>query len=201
MDEISICLFMSTAKNITAIILAGGKSSRMGTEKGLVVFSGKSLVQHVIDALKKITDSIIIITQYPSYEKFGYPCYPDIYKEKGALGGIYTGLVNSSSQKNIVVGCDMPFLSQNVLNGLIENCDDVDVLLTMHKGKEEPLCSVYDKSCIPHFKKLIEAGQLKITDALMGLKTRMISFDKEEWFMGNEFTNINTPGQLDDLKI
>ena len=95
----------------------------------------------------------------------------------------------------------MPFLSQNVLNGLLNNCEGVDVLLTMHTEKEEPLCSVYDKSCIPHFKQLIEAGQLKITDAFMGLKTRMISFDKENWFVGNEFANINTPDQLDDLKI
>lgn len=192
---------MSSEKNITAIILAGGKSSRMKTDKGFVSFNGKILVQHVIDALKKITNNIIIITQDPAYAKFGYPCFSDIYKEKGALGGIYTGLVNSSSQKNIVVGCDMPFLSESLLNALLHNCDGVDVLLAMHKDKEEPLCSVYDKTCIPHFKQLIEKSQLKITDALAGLKTSPISFDKEDWFIGNEFANINSPDQLDDLKI
>jgi molybdopterin-guanine dinucleotide biosynthesis protein A len=181
---------------ITAIILAGGKSSRMKTNKGFVVFKEKFLVEHVIDALKKITGNIIIITQDPAYARFGYPCYPDIYKEKGALGGIYTGLVNSSTQKNIIVGCDMPFLSQNVLNGLIDNCVGVDVLLTMHKGKEEPLCSVYDKNSIPHIRSCIEQNQLKITDALLGLKTRMISFDEEEWFVGNEFANINSIEEL-----
>lgn len=192
---------LQASQHITAIILAGGKSSRMGTEKGLVSFNGKRLVEHVIDALKKITNNIIIITPNKEYEQFGFPCYADIYKEKGALGGIYTGLINSSTQKNIIVGCDMPFLSQNVLNGLVDNCDDVDVLLTMHKDKEEPLCSVYDKSCASHFKNLIEAGQLKITNALTGLKAKTICFDKEEWFIGTEFTNINTPGQLNDLKI
>lgn len=192
---------MSLKKNISAIILAGGKSSRMGREKGLVIFNNKPLVQHVIDALKKITANIIIVTQNKEYEQFGLPCYADIYKDKGALGGIYTGLVNSSSQKNIVVGCDMPFLSEKVLNSLIDHCEGVDALLTMHKEKEEPLCSVYDKSCIPHFQWLIEQDQLKITDALMGLKTRSISFDNENWFIGNEFANINSPDQLDYLKI
>jgi len=187
---------MTAADKITAIILAGGKSSRMGTEKGLVSFNGKMLVQHVVDAVKKITSSIIIITQNPVYEKLGYPCYPDIYKDRGALGGIYTGLINSSTQKNILVGCDMPFLSAPLLNGLIENCDGVDALLTIHKDKEEPLCSVYDKSCIPHFKTLLEQDRLKITDALAGLKTRTISFDKEEWFIGNEFANINSIEEL-----
>ncbi|NOT50426.1 MAG: molybdenum cofactor guanylyltransferase [Chitinophagaceae bacterium] len=191
---------MPLEKNITAIILAGGKSSRMGTEKGLVIFNGKPLVQHVIDALKKITDNIIIITQDPAYSTFGLSCYPDIYKDKGALGGIYTGLVNSPSQKNIVVGCDMPFLSQNILNGLISGSGGVDVLLTMHKDKAEPLCSIYDKSCIPHFKNLIEKDQLKITDAMAGLKPGTISFDKEEWFIGNELANINSIKELKEFE-
>lgn len=187
---------MPVHKNITAIILAGGKSSRMKTEKGLVPFNGKPLVQHVIDAVKKITDNILIVTANPAYRQLGYPCFEDEIKEKGALGGIYTGLINSSSQKNIVVGCDMPFLSPAVLNGLIGNCKGFDVLLTIYKDKEEPLCSVYDKNCIPHFKNLIEKDQLKITDGMVGLKTRTISFDKECWFIGNEFTNINSVEEL-----
>lgn len=187
---------MHAEKNITAIILAGGKSSRMGTEKGFVHFNGRMLIEHVIAALKKITANIIIITQDPGYEKFGHSCYPDIYKEKGALGGIYSGLVHSSSQKNIVVGCDMPFLSQNILTALIDNTGDTDALISMHNNMEEPLCSVYDKSCIPHFKILLEQDRLKITDALAGLKTKKISFDQEDWFAGNEFANINSIEEL-----
>lgn len=187
---------MAPGKNITAIILAGGKSSRMKTDKGLMNFNGKMLVEHVVDAVKQITPNIFIVTQNHAYEKLGYPCYPDIYTNKGALGGIYTGLVNSSTQKNLIVGCDMPFLSGNVLNELIGNCDGVDVLLAIHKDKEEPLCSVYDKTCIPHFKILLEQDRLKITDALAGLQTRRISFDKEDWFIGNEFANINSIEEL-----
>lgn len=187
---------MLAKENITAVILAGGNSSRMGTDKGLVNFNGKMLVEHVIDAAKKITNNIIIITQTPAYQKFGFPCHADIFKEKGALGGIYTGLVNSTTQKNLVLGCDMPFLSQNIFTGLINNCNGVDALITLHQDKEEPLCSIYNKSCVQHFKALLQRGRLKITDALMGLKTRMISFDKEEWFVGNEFANINSDEEL-----
>lgn len=187
-------------KEITAVILAGGKSSRMKTDKGLVNLHGRMLVEYVLDAVKKITPDIIIITQNPAYEKLGYPCYADVYKEKGALGGIYTGLVNAGTQKSLVVGCDMPFLAKNVLAGLINNCDGVDALIAVHKGKEEPLCSIYDKSCIPHFRERIEQDQLKITDALVVLKTRVISFDKEEWFVGNEFANINSIEELNKYK-
>ncbi|HRG93172.1 MAG TPA: molybdenum cofactor guanylyltransferase [Chitinophagaceae bacterium] len=188
---------MPESKEITAIILAGGKSTRMKTEKGLVSFGGKMIIEHVIDALKKITQNIIIVTANPVYKQFGYPCFEDEMENKGPLGGIFTGLIHSGAQKNLVVGCDMPFLSVNVLASLVINSGDEDVLLTEHLGKAEPLCSVYDRSCIPYFKTLLEKNQLKITDALKGLKTRVTIFDKEEWFKGNEFTNINS---IDELK-
>ena len=183
-------------QGITAIILAGGKSTRMKEDKGLVVFKGKMLAQHVIDSLNTITANIIIITSNAGYKQFGYPCIEDEMKEKGPLGGIFTGLVHSSTQKNLVIGCDMPFLSQNIFNGLINNCEGSDALVTEHKGKAEPLCSIYDRSCITHFGKLLEQDHLKITDALEGLKTRVISFDNEDWFAGNEFANINSIEEL-----
>ena len=193
------CLYicnMPEQKAITAIILAGGKSSRMKEDKGLVYFNGKMLVEHVIASAKKITNHIIFITANPAYRQFGYPCIEDEMKEKGPLGGIFTGLVHSSTQKNLVIGCDMPFLSQNIFIGLINNCEGVDALLTEHKGKAEPLCAIYDRSCLPHFRQRLEQNQLKITDALEGLNIRVISFDKEDWFVGNEFANINSIEEL-----
>ena len=187
---------MSGQNEISAIILAGGKSTRMKEEKGLVYFNGKMLVEHVIDSAKKITNRIIIISANPAYRQFGLPCFEDKIKDKGALGGIYTGLVHSSTQKNLVIGCDMPFLSQRVFSGLISNREGVDVLLSEHKGKPEPLCAIYDKSCIPHFRQRLEQNQLKITDAFQGLKTRLLSFDAEDWFRGIEFANFNSEEEL-----
>jgi molybdopterin-guanine dinucleotide biosynthesis protein A len=179
-------------KNITAIILAGGKSFRMKEDKGLVSFNGKMLIKYVIDSAKRISTNIVIITSNTSYEQFGYPCIKDELKERGPLGGILTGLINSATTKNLLLGCDMPFLSENIMSSLIQNIGEEDVLLTEHQGKAEPLCSVYDKNCITHIRSQIEQNQLKITNALGGLKTRIISFDKEDWFKGNEFVNINS---------
>jgi molybdopterin-guanine dinucleotide biosynthesis protein A len=187
---------VSGQKVITALILAGGKSTRMKEEKGLVYFKGRMLVEHVIESVKKITGQIIIITAHPAYRQFGYPCTEDIMKDKGPLGGIYSGLLQSTSTKNLVIGCDMPFLSERLLAALINTCGDEDVLLTAHKGRAEPLCSVYNRDCHIHIRRLLEQNQLKITDALEGLKTRVISFDKEEWFTGNEFANINSIEEL-----
>lgn len=168
----------------------------MKEDKGLVYFNGKMLVEHVIRSVKKLTECIIIITANSAYKQFGYPCIEDEMKDKGPLGGILTGLVNSSTQKNVLLGCDLPFLSENILTGLINNSGDEDVLLTEHLGKAEPLCSIYDRSCITHLRWQLEQNQLKITNALAGLKTRVISFDKEDWFVGNEFANINSDEEL-----
>lgn len=187
---------MPEAHTITAIILAGGKNTRMNTDKGLVNFGGKMLVEQVIGALRKITPAILIITSNPAYRQFGYPCLEDEIKEKGPLGGIFTGLSYSSTQKNLVVGCDMPFLTENVLQGLINQSREEDVLFSEHLGKAEPLCSIYDRNCIPHFRLMLEQSRLKITDATAGLKTRVINFDTEDWFRGNEFANINSPEEL-----
>ena len=173
----------------------------MKEDKGLVYFNGKMLVEHVIESVKKITNKIIIITANSSYEQFGYPCMVDAMNDKGPLGGIYTGLVNSSNKKNLIIGCDMPFLSERLLTELITNCGDEDVLLTEHLGLAEPLCSVYDRNCITHIRPLLEQNQLKITDALEGLKTRVISFDNEDWFAGNEFANINSIEELNKYKL
>ncbi len=191
---------MHEQKEITAIILAGGKSTRMKEDKGLMFFNGKMLVQHVIESLKTITRNIIIITAHAGYKQFGYPCIEDQMKEKGPLGGIYTGLIHSPAVKNLVVGCDMPFLSTEIFNGLINNCEGTDALLAEHKGKVEPLCAIYDLNCISHFRSRLEQDQLKITDALEGLKTRVISFDNKEWFTGNEFANINSMEELNKYK-
>ncbi|HWR33008.1 MAG TPA: molybdenum cofactor guanylyltransferase [Chitinophagaceae bacterium] len=191
---------MSGSYQPTAIILAGGKSSRMKTDKGLVFFNGKMLVQHVIESLKKITGSIIIISGNPAYKQFGYPCIEDELKDRGPLGGIYTGLVHSISKKNLFVGCDMPFLSERLLKKLINKCGEEDVLLAGYAGQAEPLCSVYDKNCMAHIRSLLEQNQLKITTALEGLKIRVVSFDNEPWFEGNEFANINSIDELNKYK-
>ena len=188
---------MPHKNNLAAIILAGGHSSRMGTDKGLMLFQDKPLVHHVIDVLRSLEiNDILIITQHGAYEQFGYPCYPDLIQDKGPLGGIYAGLVHSKADKNLVLACDMPFLTNNLLSALINETDDEDVLLTQHLGRAEPLCSIYDASCIPHFKMKLDKDELKITDALKGLQCREISFDSETWFNGNEFSNLNTPDEL-----
>ncbi len=188
---------MPLNNTLAAIILAGGRSSRMGTDKGLMLFHERPLISHVIDVLRSLNiHQILIITQHGAYEQFGYPCFPDLVQDKGPLGGIYAGLIHSAATKNLVLACDMPFLTKELISALLSNIGNEDALITQHLGKAEPLCSIYSSSCIPHFKNKLDSDELKITDALQGLNTRAIHFDDQPWFRGNEFSNLNTPDEL-----
>lgn len=187
---------MSGKNAITAIILAGGKSSRMQKDKGLIDFMGNMMIGHVINKVRELTSDIIIITKNPAYLQFGYPCFNDIYPNAGPLGGIFTGLVNSGTEKNLVVGCDTPLLSAALLRSLTERTNDEDVLITVNKGKAEPLFAIYSRKCIPYFEERIKTGKFKVVDALQYVKTTVMNLDYEGWAVGDEFTNFNTPEEL-----
>ena len=103
----------------TGIILAGGKSSRMGEDKGLVLLNGKPMIQYVIEALKEVVSDIIIISNNASYNKFRIPVYADLIKDKGPVGGIYTGLYHSTTELNFCISCDVPMISSDFILWLL----------------------------------------------------------------------------------
>ena len=106
---------MKSKNNITGIILAGGKSSRMGTEKGLILYKNKPFVEHIIEAMNPLVDNIIIISNNKAYKSFGFRCYEDLIKNTGPLAGIYTGLRYSKTENNLIVSCDVPLINTVIL--------------------------------------------------------------------------------------
>ena len=110
---------MIDKKDITGIILAGGKSSRMGTDKGFLVLKGKSFIQHSIDVLKPLVSEIIIVSDNPEYDAFNFKRIEDIIKDAGPIAGICSGLKASSSQYNLVLSCDIPLIKAEILQKLI----------------------------------------------------------------------------------
>ena len=186
----------NSSKNITVILLAGGQSSRMGKDKGLVEFNGKPLIEHMIDKVKPITDSVFVITNQSGYERFGFPCFPDIIKDCGPMGGIFTGLYHSPSQKNLVLSCDIPIVPHHLLEHLVEQSGTEDALVPRHDGKTEPLCAVYDQACKESLKTLIDDSKFKLQHALNILDTRFLNLHKFDDFNSTWFANINTPDEL-----
>jgi molybdopterin-guanine dinucleotide biosynthesis protein A len=188
---------------MTSIILAGGKSSRLGRNKALQVIGGKSLIQRVIDRLTMLSTEIIIVTALgetiPCYSTVETKTVADIYPEKGPLVGIYSGLVSSSSSRAIAVGCDTPFLSVSLLKYMAQICSVYDVVVPRIKNKLEPLCAVYSNNCSGPIQKLLEQNELRIDKLFSMVKVKYVEEDVVNRFDPGHlsFFNINSQPDLD----
>lgn len=184
-------------KGITGIVLAGGKSSRMGSDKGLVDLNGRKLIEHVLSTLIPLVDNIIIVANSDHYGQFGCKVYPDIFVNRGPMGGIYTGLLHSTTYKNLILSCDMPFVTGKLLSYIISQSDNSQITIPLHNAKTEPLCAVYHKNCSKTFLELLEKNQLKMQDALKCFNTKTIELSGLSIFTEKVFTNINTKQELE----
>jgi molybdenum cofactor guanylyltransferase len=181
--------------NITGVILAGGKNSRMGSDKGMLEVNGIKIVERIIDVMKPQVNELIIISNGKNYDNLGYLIYSDLIKECGPMGGIYTALKYSKTEKILVISCDMPFVSENVLSRLANEAANAEVVIPQHGiHKVEPLCAVYSKSCFSKFADLIKNGELKLMDTLKYFKVKQIYFPEDEK-PEHVFLNINTPAE------
>jgi len=188
---------------MTSIILAGGKSSRLGRSKALQAIGGKSLIQWVIDHLAILSTEIIIATAHgeaiPCSSAVKIKTVADIYPGKGPLVGIYSGLIASSSSRAIVVGCDTPFLSISLLEYITQTCSTFDVIVPRIKNKLEPLCAVYSKNCSGPIQGLLEQNELRIDKLFSMVKVKYIEEDEINRFDPEHlsFFNINSQADLD----
>ena len=181
---------------LTAIILAGGESSRIGSDqdKAILKLNGKRLIDIVISKLKQVVEDNIIIVGPPEKHPSCKQVVPDLFNQKGLMVGLYSGLKASTSQYNLVVGCDMPFLKVELLQYIEEKIDSNDIIIPRYaKSYIEPLCAIYSKDCLEIMKRNIEAGILSIRKVFPYLKVKYIeekeikSVDPEL----NSFFNIN----------
>jgi len=184
--------------NITGIILAGGKSTRMGTDKGLLKFEGETYIQILLRRLSGLfSDLIIIANRVDLYERYGFPVFPDRIADCGPLGGLYTGLLASGTLYNFMIACDMPFIKQELIEFIVSEIDGSDVVIPKRNGRPEPLCAIYSKRCIGNIKEQLDKNNFKMTDFIRNMRIREISEEETLQFDHDEmsFININTPSE------
>jgi molybdenum cofactor guanylyltransferase len=187
---------MTEEKNITAVILAGGKSLRMGTDKGLLDFRGGKMIGHVLRNAVSVARHVIIVSSNPAYNETGYAVVRDVYKNCGPLGGVHAGMVNSKTEWILVIGCDLPFVTAEFLSFLVANLPASGALVPLHGDLAEPLCALYHTSLIPEIEKLLVNGELKMQNALKKLDAVFLPVPKEKFDSSVLFQNINSPGDL-----
>ena len=184
---------MTEKKNWSAIILAGGKSSRMGTDKGLVEFNGKKMIEHILDVIKYLTDEILIVSNNPDYKKFEFPVAEDIYKECGPLGGIHAGLSKSTTPWSFVIGCDMPYITSGFLEFLILQLPQpCDAIVPVHDEKVEPLCALFNRTALPKMESLLLKNELKMQEVVTKLNSKFVDVPMNHFLASMIFKNINS---------
>jgi len=187
---------MIEQKDITGIILAGGKSTRMGSDKGFLKLNGVSFMEYSITAMKPLVSEIIIVSNNPDYDIFNLKRVEDVIKEAGPLAGIYTGLKTSKTEFNLVLSCDVPLITKEILEMLIEAQDrQSDIIQIVSQGKSMPLIALYKKCCETQFYKLLKNNERRLQVAVNQCKVKNITLSSQTELFTK---NINTP---EDLKI
>ncbi|HGJ64166.1 TPA: molybdenum cofactor guanylyltransferase [bacterium] len=179
----------------TGVILAGGKSRRLGYKtKALLQVGGKRIIERVLDAVYGVTDKVILITNSPDdYKYLGLFMFSDIISDSGPVGGIYTGLVNSQTHQNIIIACDMPFIKSELLELLILQSDGYDIVIPETIDGYHPLCAVYSKNCIKPAEFLIKNKSLKVTNLFQYVRVNKVIFDENSpYYTQNMLFNVNT---------
>ena len=167
---------------ITCIILSGGKSSRMGEDKALLKVGAKTIIEIMIDKLKPFCNEIIISADnVEKYSKFGYKVVPDKFKNSGPLAGIYSSLLESNTESNFVISCDLPLVSQNVIEKIINTDSDKEIILPVTNGKYHQLCGVYSKSVLERAEEI-----LRKEEGGRGEEEKGRRGDGEKWRKGEE---------------
>lgn len=183
---------------VTGIILAGGKSSRMGTDKGLLELCGKPLISYAIQVLSGLCDTIIISSSYDGYTSFGYKIVADEFPGIGPMGGIYSALKQSKTEKNIVLSCDLPFVTKELLSFILECSADFDVTVPFEGNQHyEPLCAVYSLSVLNRMSAFIHKGNYKLPDLFEEAYINRLTINTEHIFYSdNLFLNVNSKHDL-----
>ncbi len=192
---------VSTGESLTGITLAGGKSSRMGRDKGFCTIDHQPLVRYSIEVLSRMCNSILIGANDPAYQQFGYPVIPDEITGKGPVGGIYSCLKASASEDNFILSCDMPLMSEDFIHFVVSKKAGYEVVIPVFKGLPEPLCAYYHKGIVLKLKEQIDAGVYKMQDVVKPLNTLFLEIEDESIFHDAAlFLNVNSETDLELAK-
>jgi molybdopterin-guanine dinucleotide biosynthesis protein A len=189
--------------DVTGVILAGGKSRRMGRDKAFLPFGRGLLIERVIAVLRQVTDEIVLITNTPEqYRRFELPMFADVIPEAGSLGGIYTGLVYGQAPYRLCLACDMPFVKPEFLRLLCDTAPEADVVIPRNADDFQPLCAVYSQACREPIRQCIDGGRLKITGFFDQVRVRVIAGAELVRYDPHDvmFFNANTPEEYEQAR-
>jgi len=190
---------------VTAIVLAGGKNTRLGRSKALETIDGKTLIEYVVKRLKPLTSQLLIVTSREQSNLLAVgkaEILVDLYPDKGPLGGLYTGLLASRSPRSVVVACDMPFLNRALLSYMTQISASFDLVIPRLNNMVEPLHAVYSKDCLAPIEHLLKLGRLSVLELLTLVNVRYVEAEEINRFDPEHlsFFNVNIEDDLEKAR-
>ncbi|WP_416151576.1 molybdenum cofactor guanylyltransferase [Salipaludibacillus sp. HK11] len=167
---------------LTGILLAGGKSSRMGRNKALLLIDGQKNITRLKEKVGRVTEELYLVSNDPkSYEFLQLPIVEDKQKNQGPLAGIEAGLKNGNSAWKLVVACDLPFFNAKVVEVLVEKAKlhpNAQAVVPIIHGRQHPLFALYHQSALATVKECLDEGERKMTVVLSNLKVEAVSVEE-----------------------
>jgi molybdopterin-guanine dinucleotide biosynthesis protein A len=172
-------------------VLAGGRSSRMGTDKAGLLWNGLSLLVRAVNVVQSTAGRVAIVGDPMIHNVPSVPVIADRIRGAGPLGGIEAALAWSSAAWNLIVACDMPGLDTKILNALLDRAlqpPECDAVIPVSQGIPQPLCAAYHRRALPAVQTALQAGTFKMMEALRPIRVCLIEIESSE-----PFRNVNTP--------
>ena len=189
--------------NLAAYVLAGGKSTRMGTDKAFLPWGTGTLLEHALSLAGAVATHVSILGDAGKFARFG-PVIGDLYPSRGPLGGIHAALVSSTSQWNLLIAVDLPFLRPQFLDYLTTRAREsgAAVIVPRAAGGLQPLCAVYRREFARIAEQSLAEGKNKIDPLFGQVKTRIIDEVElvRDGFSPEMFRNLNTPEDLEHAR-
>lgn len=184
-------------------ITAGGRSSRMGTDKAWLELGGRPLIEHVIAAVAPVTTRVAIIANSPEYARLGFPVFADSQAGIGPLEAIRTALASADTSRIVLAGCDLPFVTAELFKFLLSVAGRQQAIVPLGAdGKLEPLCAIYSSEALPAVTDLIRRDKRKISLLFDQISTRFVEFEELRYLPGAAlfFENVNTPEDYERVR-
>jgi molybdenum cofactor guanylyltransferase len=183
-------------ERVTAFVLAGGKSTRMGTNKAFLAFNGRTLLANALQMGRAVAHEVKIVGDPTKFGEFG-TVVEDVYPGHGPLGGIHAALKSSETDLNLMIGVDLPLLEARFLRYLLQTAEHTRAVVTLPRvaGYYEPLCAVYRTEFAGPAERALAEGRNKIDGVFAGLPVRVVEHPElaPHHFSPEMFRNVNTP--------
>jgi molybdopterin-guanine dinucleotide biosynthesis protein A len=188
---------------VTAVILAGGQSSRMGSNKALLPYRGGRFIESIHRQLAGLFEELLLVTDTPEqYAFLGCRMVPDLFPGMGALAGLHAGLHASRTPHIFAVACDMPYLNDDLIRALLARRHQADVVIPESGQGLEPLHAVYGRDCLPAMEMMLRSGRRRIISFFPAVRVHTFTSDHVATIDRDysSFSNINTPADYFELR-